>query len=60
MDHAQGPGQPPGLEGIPWPLTKEAAADLGLPAPDHQKVPLDANPRHAPLDVDDMLCPSYA
>ena len=38
MERSQGPGPPPGLEGIPWPLTKEAAADLGLPAPDLQKV----------------------
>lgn len=38
MERPQGPGPPPGLEGIPWPLTEKAAADLGLPAPDHQKV----------------------
>ncbi|KAK9863292.1 hypothetical protein WJX84_010639 [Apatococcus fuscideae] len=33
----QGPGPPPGLEGFPWPLTKQAAAELGLPEPDPQK-----------------------
>ncbi|KAK9826315.1 hypothetical protein WJX74_008260 [Apatococcus lobatus] len=37
VERPQGPGPPPGLEGIPWPLTKEAAAELGLPAPDPQK-----------------------
>ncbi len=28
-----------GLEGFPWPLTKAAAEELGVPAPNPQKVP---------------------